>query len=960
MGPLMRRCVTRLPRSGVWGLLVAGAFLLLSTAAASVPMFAEATGNEALDTSIALVPSDAEAGAAPVIRIVGGDDPASNPELDRDLSRFPGTGRSSATASSIGIELQPPLTRYTSFVAVGPPIDTEADARLGVRNDRARIFGDADLAHALVPAPGFPAARPAPAGRPAVWVPAPVARTLRVVPGDEIQLGTQTVARTVSTSAVVAGIYAVGADGHIPADPPGTRRWTYRGSTLPRDSEFSSAGSYLLVSDIPTTNLLARKTQDTLLYTVEGGLDPARPTLAQARRTAAAIQLRQGEIRDPDVGGVEAVLHEQVVSGIPDLVQDAGQVADRTVAWTTTAGSAGTGLGLLAVLAVAAFGLVRRRVEIRHEVGLGLHPATVGALAAVEVLPVALVSTALGVLAARGLVGAVGPDGAITSSGIRSGAGHAGVAVAAGVLLIAAAAGFTAQRAARLHARSGPGRARPWAPAVVLVAVTATVGLLTRPQNDGPPGYLDLLVPLLILAAIGAAGGRLALAATAWRGRGTGGPAGLRGWSRRPALTLAARRVAAGGASAALLVMVMTIGLGFLIYSFSAASSVEQVSQDRAAVLAGARATVDTARTHVLDPRALRADRLQENEDRTPVPGVRTPPLPAGTTIVWRTRVQVPPEYGSIDLLVVDPERFARVAAWGSGPELARARADVVSLAAADREAVRQWQGRQHTFPIPAIGVGPVLPRAGDEASVITRNHPDRPIRMLDVVPAFPGYGGNLPMIVVPADSFFGSFGTTDPRIAPDPRASGFDSLSEFMASLWTSRTPDTLRAILQPAGLESKNLVTLDRIRQRPEIVAARQSTGYQLALGVCVAALAALGLAMFADRAATRARAADLMLTRLGLGARGIRRARALELAFLELVSLTLAVAGVLAVVPLGARLLDPGGSKAPPFALRPDPQAFLVALLAAVLTLVLALVVSRPRRGSRSAGEVLRDAA
>jgi putative ABC transport system permease protein len=199
-----------------------------------------------------------------------------------------------------------------------------------------------------------------------------------------------------------------------------------------------------------------------------------------------------------------------------------------------------------------------------------------------------------------------------------------------------------------------------------------------------------------------------------------------------------------------------------------------------------------------------------------------------------------------------------------------------------------------------------------------------------------------------------------DPRIAPNPRGSAFNSTgNEFAPSLWTSGPPEGLRTILRAAGLDLKNPATLAEVRQRPEIVAARQSTGYQLALGFCVAALAALGLAMFADRSAVRARAADLMLTRLGMGPRRVRRARALELAFLEGISLVLAAAGVLAVVPLGARLLDPGGSHAPAFALRPQPDSALVALAAGVLTLLLAVAVARPR-GRARAGEVLRDVA
>jgi hypothetical protein len=145
------------------------------------------------------------------------------------------------------------------------------------------------------------------------------------------------------------------------------------------------------------------------------------------------------------------------------------------------------------------------------------------------------------------------------------------------------------------------------------------------------------------------------------------------------------------------------------------------------------------------------------------------------------------------------------------------------------------------------------------------------------------------------------------------------------------------------------------------PDLVAARGSTGYQVALGLCVAGLAMLGLSMFADRSVTRARAADLMLTRMGMGRGGTGRARALELTAFAVVSLILAGIGVGAVVPFGARLLDPGGGGEPAFTLRLDRVGLAASVLAVVLAVLLALVVARSRSSASatSTGTVLRDA-
>ncbi|GMA85858.1 hypothetical protein GCM10025868_11080 [Angustibacter aerolatus] len=130
-----------------------------------------------------------------------------------------------------------------------------------------------------------------------------------------------------------------------------------------------------------------------------------------------------------------------------------------------------------------------------------------------------------------------------------------------------------------------------------------------------------------------------------------------------------------------LLVGLLAVGLGLLGYSVAAASSVRQVTDDRTAVLAGAHATGEVEVSWLLDPGAARLPPATDDDggfDPTivsgpagfqPVAGVRVPPLPGGTTIVWRARTTVPPEYGNLDLLVVDPDRFAQAAAWGTGPE---------------------------------------------------------------------------------------------------------------------------------------------------------------------------------------------------------------------------------------------------------------------------------------------------
>jgi hypothetical protein len=74
---------------------------------------------------------------------------------------------------------------------------------------------------------------------------------------------------------------------------------------------------------------------------------------------------------------------------------------------------------------------------------------------------------------------------------------------------------------------------------------------------------------------------------------------------------------------------------------------------------------------------------------------------------------------------------------------------------------------------------------------------------------------------------------------------------------------------------------------------------------------------------------------------------------------IALVLAGVGLLAIVPLGPRLLEPGGGVAPPFVLRVAPFGLVATVVAIGGGWLLALVVGRSRTRARSDAEVIRDA-
>ncbi|GAB3591898.1 hypothetical protein GCM10027446_11420 [Angustibacter peucedani] len=942
MQPLWRRAPGR-EVAGAWGGLVLSAFVLLAAAAASGPVFAEASSGAAVADQLRVVPDGAPAGDGPVVRVVGGVNLVGRGNLRGALDDVPGLGEPVVTAASVGRELLPGVP-FTPYVLAGG------------RQERARLMADDAGPDALV----VVERATGPVSGPALWFPAPLAARMRVEPGDQVVVGVERAHRDPTrATATVAGTYRVAADGRTPADPPGTRRWSYRRAALPTDTEFGTLPSQLLVTDVATATAITRETGDTLLYSVEAQLDPVVPTLAHARETVAGIRELRVEVRDPSLlGQTPDRLREQVVSGLPDIVQAADDVARRTVAWTRTQVAAGTALGLLAVLGVAVLTTARRSVELRHAAGLGVRPLATATREAVGVVVPAVVGVTVGVPLAWVVVRLVGPQGRVTTAGLGAGAVQALAAVAGGVLLTGLVTGLAARRASRLTGGERRSRPLPWELVLAAVAVALAVALATRPVDGSPPGPTDLLLPVLVLAATGALGGRLAL---------DGLDRVLRvrppSWARRPALALALRRVSGAGRQGVLVVCVVAVGLGLLAYAVAASASVGQVAGDRAAARAGAVATADVEASWLLDPGAALVPEPEPGDellppDRTPVPGARVPPLPEGTTMVWRTRTTVPPEFANLDLLVVDPARFADVASWGTGPELARARALVRRLGVEDRAALARMVGGEAGVPVPALEVGDVLQGPGDKAALTTRGD-DVPIQVLDVVPTFPGHSGSIGMVVVPADSFFSSLGVEDPRLRPPGDSGRFNRApAEYYPALWSSRGSKELADIAAAHEVRTSGEHTLAEVEQQPDLVAARRSRGYQVALGACVALVAVLVLAMAADRGARRALAADLVLARAGLGRRGTRRARLVELSLLAAIALVLGFVGLLLVRPFGPRLLDPGGAAAPAFVLRVGPTSVLAGVATAVVALGVAVLAARARVRRARPTEVLRD--
>src|SRR5207342_1200704 len=82
------------------------------------------------------------------------------------------------------------------------------------------------------------------------------------------------------------------------------------------------------------------------------------------------------------------------------------------------------------------------------------------------------------------------------------------------------------------------------------------------------------------------------------------------------------------------------------------------------------------------------------------------PPVPTGSTVIWRATGVVPGQALQFPVLVVDPATFADAASWGTGPDLARARSLLPALGRTGTTVAAQVRAGDDTKEVPALLVG--------------------------------------------------------------------------------------------------------------------------------------------------------------------------------------------------------------------------------------------------------------
>ena len=938
--PLWRHAPTRAWRAGGSGVLLVAALTAATASTASVPMFAQLAGASALESTLATIPDDARTSDAAALRRVGGRSPRSEDQqtyLDR-LAVIPGLTEPVVTGRSVGPELN-----YSSLFR--PLVRAE-----GV-DVRARLLAVADPTAELVVTSG--AARPG-----AVWLSDPVARELGVRAGGSVSLLVQTSdadhpAPPRSTPPVVAtvevaGTYAVAPDGRRPADPPGTQSWSRRTGWLPTDSDLTTLPAALVVGDVATVDTVANRIGDPLLWSVEARLDP-RITLDEARTTAAEVAELRRDVRAPDGTQQSGPLRLGLVSGIEDVVARADGLARATTQRGELLSRAGVSAGLLAALVIAVLMALDRRRELAHGASIGVGPVRTAGLWGLEALVPGAVAVLLGVLLARAALAVGGPGGEVPRTAVVEGVRRASLAALVGVVVIAAV-GAVAVVVSERATSTARNRRVPWVPVLVAVAAVAVIATVTAPANSAGP--VALAVPALAAAAAGAC----LSVASSWACRRALGRSSSGLPRAVPAATrwLALRRLARPAPDQPVVVAVTALGLGMVLFALSAVAATQVAVADRVAVASGATTTAQVVGSWALDPTVPQLPTVDQVAKGARIPVGRTPTVPDGMTLVWRSPVSIDGDFGYRDLLVADPAQLAATASWGEGRELADARATLGRLATADRDAVAAGT----SSPVPVIAVAEPGFRTGDGLTISGQEW-STPVVVIASIPSFPG-ARTTGMLVAAGPSFFQAVPRWDPRLAPPD-----DALSPrafFETWLWSSRPSAEVTAFLDSRAASATASTTADRSAQEPALVAAERSLGYQVFLAVFLALTALVAVVVHARRLVRRSRGADALLARVGLGRGGVARARAWEVVLVVVVALAAAVAVNLLVGPLGPLLLDLDRGARPPYELHITTGALAATLAVAVGSVLVALLAGvRPmvsRHGPTPEEVVLRD--
>ena len=927
--PMLGRAPARMVRGGAIAGLIVVAVALLAGLVSAGPLFGAAAASGGLAQRLASIPDTAAPSQRPAVRVSVQDGPTSPAEQRiRSLVKgipYLGNARSTIVADAFELDVRHPV----------PYIEGA-----GGRQRIAVLYYSSVAEPTLQIASGT-------RGAPGLWVPEAIAGYLGVGPGSTVHLKLAFGSGQERETAVpVAGTYRTGPDGHIPAGSFLDRV----DREVPDNPDPSSGGTIasLLIADRATIDTAIAALDEQPLWTYDAALTPAGRTPDRLRAAAAStaqLRLQAAEPGSSVAGLFRAPGTFRIDSGLPAIQAQAA--ADAKVAREQGRGIAYAGgiLGIAAVLLALRALAQRRRRETELLVGLGTPTGVVVLAGSLELLlPVAL-GAVLGWAAAVAAFGLAGPDPGVDADALGAaalGAMLVAVATLAGQALISLAELRRVSRS--LTGQSVSRFGSQWLPLLTGATALAVYATLSRTRGQSYADPLAALLPILVLACGCAIVARAAAATTGavrrWRaGRIDPASAAARSAPEDPqrepsADLLVVRGLRRTGVAVADLVVVLAIGIGILAYGLSCAAQVRQSVDDKAAVLAGAPTTV-----HVEHSWLLKAG-------EGPAPN-----LGRGSTVVWRASSTMTPDDRNVDILVVNPDTLRDAASWGSGPDLATAKAALASFPAPPPDIATT--GRTATAPLPALLVGDVGRAVGGTGQVQVSGS-TIPFHVTQHLAAFPG--ASTPTVVLDARTLF-------PRLSAenDPShqiARGFDVSDSYAAWIWTEDSLSQVQQRLAAVSVPPLETFTLAQARATPELTSSRWAAAYQVVLGLAAALLGGLALVVAVDRRVAKAAAVDLVLRRFGFRPARLLRLRATELMLTALGALAVLCVPLVLMLYLMPRLIEPAPALSPAMVPGTSVSALLLSVLAAAAVTGLAVVVAARRSASLRPGEVLRD--
>jgi putative ABC transport system permease protein len=732
-----------------------------------------------------------------------------------------------------------------------------------------------------------------------LWLPRDLATALRVAVGDRVTATLGTRAATLPVGAIFTASRS---------DPFWAALFSIANGGRSRGFALIDRAGFLRIE---TT--LEDAGQQTWSFALAPWALP-RLTLDRAATLADAVARLDADASDPTLEVGTALGGPSVTSPVLEAVREA-EAGQRTITPPTqTLAVAGELVAFFGILAAGAYGVRRRRVELRSLDAKGIAwQALWGRSASEATIPI-LAGGAVGWLCTWVGVRMFGPADTIDTSAIRSSAVAAAICVAGAVLVIATVMAVSARRQAREGVRGIPSSPRGsawWEVPVLAVAMASLYEISTRGTvatsvrgSEIQVDRLLLLFPILFMAGgAGLAVRGLARALVRLRGSDS--------WP--PPLFLASRRVSTAPRSALLLVTASALAIGVLAYAGIAVTTIRTSIRDKILVSSGADVTASTSGPIFPPPEG---------------PSLRT------TNVFHVPFIRAGSDgHTQVTLIGVEPDSFVGAASWEP------------SFSSNPLPDLMQRLGGAPVEPLPAILVGGDL--AGQDRQLSLGGY-HLPIDVVGTASAFPGNEGGL-AVVVSAPALRAVLEAHDATVA----LNGADYRG------WAHGDVGQARAFLIASGADPGSVVVAADRLQTPGYRALAWSFVFMELIGLMTAVVALIGLLLYLQARLRSRELSYALMRRMGLSASAHRVSVGIEIAGLLAAAYVIGTLLAIATALLVYRRLDPLPDLTPGPSLR-APGALFAGIAVAIAACSVAGAWFVQRRAERAdVGAVLRFA-